>query len=227
MSLQMMLYLDDYAHSVKNYMIGILIVMLLIAWIRTRSLSYIVCATIFGIYLLFVIDKTFFPLQVGGVFADTMKAAPFTSGINLIPFNFSHLSDPGSIIRELGLNLVLLVPFGFGMSFVAPVRGKNTWWLAPAVGVSIEAIQLVISLILGYPYRVIDITDVIMNTLGFLVGYGIFRLFAWLYIAMTQRLHIEHAGLRQYIYTVAHRATDQGNGAGVSANVSRFTSGVD
>jgi glycopeptide antibiotics resistance protein len=192
-------------------MIGILGMILILAGIRTRSLSYVTCAAIFGIYLLFLIHKTFFPLYISGSYADIMKASPFMVGVNLIPFKFNNASDLYSVVRELALNLVLLMPFGFGIRFLVSFRTKDVFWLVIAVGCSIEAIQLVISLIIGYPYRVIDITDAIMNTLGFLVGYGFFRLFSGLYLAITHRLKIQPIGLGKYIYTIAHRATDQQN----------------
>jgi glycopeptide antibiotics resistance protein len=211
MSLSMVVYSNDRGFDLINYMIGILIITLVISFIRTRNLSFVTCATIFGIYLLFVIRNTFFPLHIAGVFVDMMRDAPFTSRINLIPFNFSYASDFSIVIRELVLNTALLIPFGFGIGFLVSFRTKDLLWLAPAVGISIEAMQLVISLMIGYPYRVIDITDVIMNTLGFLTGYGIFRLFAWWYIAMTHRLNIKHVGLTKYVYRIARRATDQEN----------------
>lgn len=209
MSLSMTVYTNSGGYSLTNYMIGILIMVLIISWIRTRSLSYVTCAAIFGIYLLFAIEETFFPLHVSGGLADSMRATPFRSGVNLIPFNFSSASELSSVIRQLALNTVLLMPFGFGLSFLVPFRAKNIWWIALMVGVSIEAVQLVISLLIGYPYRVIDITDVIMNTLGFLIGYGLFRLFIWLYLALTHRLSIDHIGLARYIHTIADRATGQ------------------
>ena len=209
MSLNMMIYIDPYGYSIMNYMIGLLIIMIIISWIKTRNLSHTTCVTIFGIYLLFVIDKTLFPLYITGGFAESMREMSFMAGINLIPFNFSSSAERSSVILELGLNVALLVPFGFGLSFVVPFRAKNVFWLAPAVGVSIEVIQLVISLVIGYPYRAIDINDAIMNTLGFLIGYGIFRIFAWLYMAMTHRFNIEHVGPGKYIYGIANRVTNQ------------------
>lgn len=196
--------------SLTNYAIGIMIIMTIISWIRTRSLSYVICAAIFGIYLLFVIDKTFFPLHIAGNYADAMRAVPFMLGVNLIPFNFRYSPVFSRVVRELALNFALLAPFDFGINFLAHFRSRAIFWLAPAVGVSIEAIQLVISLIIGYPYRVIDVTDVIMNTLGFLAGYGLFRLFVWLYMAMTHRLNIEYVGLGKYIYHVANRSVNTG-----------------
>jgi glycopeptide antibiotics resistance protein len=202
-------------------MIGILGMILILAGIKTRSLSYVTCAAVFGIYLLFLIHRTFFPLHISGNFADMMKAAPFMVGVNLIPFKFSNVSDLYNIVRELALNLVLLIPFGFGIRFLVSFRTKDVLWLALTVGCSIEAIQLVISLIIGYPYRVIDINDVIMNTLGFLTGYGLFRLFVWLYILMTHRFQIAHVGLGKYIYTIAIGTTDQEN-----AKYNRFDESV-
>jgi glycopeptide antibiotics resistance protein len=153
MSLNMVVYTINRGYSLTNYMIDILIIMLIILWIRTRNLSFVTCAAIFGIYLLFVIDKTFFPIHIAGGVADNMRSMPFMSGINLIPFNFRYPSELSGIIRELALNFALLVPFGFGIRFLIPFRAKNVLWLALAVGISIEAVQLVISLIIGYPYR--------------------------------------------------------------------------
>lgn len=59
---------------------------------------------------------------------------------------------------------------------------------------------------LGYPYRVIDINDAILNAFGVLIGYGMFRIFAWLYLRVTQRFASKHRGLTAYIYDVARRA---------------------
>lgn len=131
------------------------------------------------------------------------------AGVNLIPFNFNNALELNSVVRELALNLVLLMPFGFGIRFLVPFKTKQVWQVALAAGVSIEAIQLVISLMIGYPYRVIDINDVIMNTLGFLVGYGFFRLFSLLYLGMTHRLKIQPIGLGNYIYKIAQKASDR------------------
>lgn len=117
MSLSMMIYTDDYSFSITNYIVFILIIILTISSIRTRNLYHTICATIFGIYLLFLIQNTFFPLHISGGFADMMRAGSFMAGVNLIPFNFSPFSEFSSVIRELALNFALLVPFGFGLSF--------------------------------------------------------------------------------------------------------------
>jgi len=87
------------------------------------------------------------------------------------------------------------VPLGFGLNFISRVRTRDILWLSITIGLGIEAIQFVVSLVLGYPYRVVDINDALLNAIGVLIGYGFFRAFAWLYLTITQRLKIEHRGL--------------------------------
>lgn len=208
MALNMMVYTADTGFSMLPYMLGALGVLLIVAGIKTRSIAYVTCALVFGVYLLFVIDKVFFPLHVAGGFAEMMRTIPFETGVNFIPFYVSSTATLESVLWEWGLNLVLLVPFGFGISFLVPLRPKQVLWLAPLVGLSLEVMQLLIGLMVGYPYRVIDINDAIMNTLGFWVGYGLFRLFALGYVMMIARMGVTPRGLGEYVYTVARRGEE-------------------
>lgn len=170
---------------------------------RKHSLSYLLCFTVFSVYLLFAVDVAFFPIAISGSYADAMRQIPFAPFINLIPFNFNLSEMPHLVYRQIFQNILLTVPLGFGVSFVARLSVKDFYWLIPAIGIGIEATQLVIALILRYPYRVIDVNDAILNSLGVLIGYGFFRIFAWLYLQATQRLAVKHRGLAGYVYDVA------------------------
>jgi glycopeptide antibiotics resistance protein len=101
--------------------------------------------------------------------------------------------------------VLLTVPFGFGVNFVAHIRAKDLLWLVPAVGVGTEAIQFLISLPLRYLYRVVDVNDAILNALGLLIGYVTFRVFARLYRGLIQRFNVKTGGLAAYIQEVASR----------------------
>ncbi len=175
--------------------------------LKKRSLSYLVCFVIFAIYLLFAIDKAFFPIAISGDYVDSMRQVPFLPFINLIPLNFNfNLSEmPELVLQQIFQNILLTIPFGFGLSFVAPVKANDFRWLIPVVGIGIEAMQFLISLVLRYPYRVIDINDAILNTLGVLIGYLIFRVFAWFCLWLIQRTGIQHRGHITYIYDIASR----------------------
>lgn len=184
-----------------------LIIIVVFLWRKKPSYSYLLCFAVFCIYLVFALDKAFFPIAISGEYVDSMRQVPFSSFINLTPFNFNLSEMPELVYMQIFQNMLLTIPFGFGVSFVAPIRRKDILWLAPAIGIGIEAIQLLISLMLRYPYRVIDINDAILNALGILIGYGIFSTFAWVYVWATKRLGIRQWGLTAYIYDVARRAS--------------------
>ncbi|MDX2074966.1 MAG: VanZ family protein [bacterium] len=198
----MQIILGDLAVDVWFIALGILIVTLIILWRKKHSLSYLLCFSFFGIYLVYGIGKVFFPIYISGRFVDVMRQQPSLLDINLIPFYFGPFTTLSDALSGLILNIILTVPFGFGLNFIMRVRAKNFIWLAPAVGFGIEITQLIISLILRYPYRVIDINDALMNTLGVWIGYAIFRLFSWIYRWATKHFHIKHEGLSAYIYHV-------------------------
>ncbi len=199
----------EYGIDVWPLFVIALVVMLGVLWRRGYSLSYLLCCMVFGIYLLFALDKTFFPLQISGSYADTMREyGSFAQSINLIPFSYGPFGTFESTFTTLMLNILLTIPFGFGLSFIVPIRAKSFIWLAPALGLGIETGQLLISLLLRYPWRYVDVNDVLMNALGVWIGYALFRVFAWLYLQATQRLSIRHWGLSAYVYAVASRVSN-------------------
>ncbi len=200
---------DGIVTQLRPAVIVILIILLVFMWVRKHNLSHLLCFFIFGLYILYAVEYIFFPIVVTGTYADSMKQEPWSSFINLIPFYFGPFGTLESSLRTLILNIIVTIPFGFGINFLIQTKPKNILWMALVVGLGTEIIQLIISLILGYPYRYIDINDVLMNGLGVLVGYAIFRIFAWLYLFATQRFGIEHEGLTAYIYDIASRTRRQ------------------
>jgi glycopeptide antibiotics resistance protein len=153
----------------------------------------------------------FFPLQIAGDFVNAMRQkSSWITDINLIPFYLpnGYLENKDLIqfaFVQFASNILLTMPFGFGVNFVARLRRRDFLWVPFAVGFGIELSQLVINWILGYPYRVVDITDALLNAVGVLIGYGFFRLFSTVYIAVSSSIHKEPRGLFAYIHEVASR----------------------
>lgn len=204
----MMVLMNDFSSiSLAPFGVAVLILFLWVAWRRTRSFSYLFCLFIFGIYLLLVADKTFFPLDLSDTYRESLQDVRFSSLVNLIPLNFNFSELPNLVLTQIVQNVLLTVPFGFGVNFVAYIPAKRVLWLALAVGLVIEAVQLVLLLLkIAVPLRIVDVNDVLLNALGILIGYGIFRVFTWLYLWVTQRLGIRHWGLSAYVYQIASRA---------------------
>lgn len=124
---------------------------------------------LFGIYIAMVLDVTdsgtlYDLLRSGGLAIDTAT-------VNLIPFSDPEYSKVGYV-----LNVIMLMPFGFLVPTL--FRDKRKLWKTALAGalfsVLIECSQLL-------NYRSTDVDDVILNTLGAAIGYGIYRLFSRLF----------------------------------------------
>lgn len=174
---------------------------------RRRTASQLFLLGAFGLYLILLAAATLLPIDLSPDYRATMqRGASFTGRMNLIPFYFGPYGDLWRNRYALLSNILLTVPFGFGIGFVARVRPRDLLWLPLAVGLGIEGAQLGIGLLLGYPYRVIDVNDTIMNALGVLAGYAAFWLLASITLWLSERFVPQPRGLTREMVTVAERS---------------------
>jgi glycopeptide antibiotics resistance protein len=176
---------------------------------KKRSAAYLFCFALFGLYILLVVSLTIFPIPLPDAVSSRSPVTYILSHVNLIPFQFGQLFDlnPAIIFQELFGNILLTLPFGFGLPFLAHLKTKNIPWLAVAAGLAIETAQLIASIIVGGVYRSVDINDVLLNTVGALLGYALFRGFARIYVAISKRIKFKQSGLFGYVYEIAIKVT--------------------
>lgn len=99
---------------------------------------------------------------------------PGQGQVNLIPFHtiWAYLSDvqaPLSLrFRNLAGNLVLLVPFGLLLATVTRLRPQRAAALVVATAAMIEGLQFLMG-----AGRSVDIDDVILNSIGGLLGIAV------------------------------------------------------
>lgn len=122
--------------------------------------------TLMYIYLVFVLYFTLMPIVTSLPFLFDHAYQP----MNLVPFiDVSY--GRGDCLRQLALNVVMTVPFGF----MLPLTGRrNSGMLRTIIytfllSLAIEMIQPLISSL-----RTADITDLITNVLGGVIGYGFY-----------------------------------------------------
>jgi glycopeptide antibiotics resistance protein len=188
---KMYIEINDFAIDISPVGILLLVIVLVILRRQGRSGSYLACFALFWVYILLALKVTLFPIPINGQYVDVMRQIPLMSHVNLKLFAFGPYGINRVILIMMAQNILLTVPFGFGLNFVTHIRARNFLWLPVAVGCGIEIVQLIISLALGYPYRVIDINDALLNAVGVLLGYVLFRGFAWGYVSLMRRLKIE------------------------------------
>ncbi len=125
--------------------LGILILFGVLAILlrRKHSFPYLAFFSIFWVYVMVGLDKTLFPLQINGTFVDVMRQAPLFSQVNLVPFYFSKYGLSAAGYYVILANILLTIPFGFGLNFIRRLRLKDILWLSFAVGFGIEVCTVV------------------------------------------------------------------------------------
>jgi glycopeptide antibiotics resistance protein len=197
----MMIYFETPAWIVSGFVLLILLVFL---WRKKRNLSYLMCCLVFGVYVVTIIEATLFPIPVGQKPPAGLSLTElFWDRINLIPFFYGPFATTESILFAVVENIILTVPFGFGINFLAHFKIKRILWLGPCVGLAIEAIQLLICLAVNFPYRVVDVNDLWANAVGVWLGYGLFRIAAWLYLYLLKRSNKLPKGFGAYLFDIA------------------------
>ena len=146
-------------------------------WIVYRTIRYRAGArqglarealvNLFFAYLLGVFHVTFFPMIII-LYAFDPYAANLTPFVGLMRM-LQYTDQPGVLLNLLG-NLALLAPLGIFLPvlFDWTRRVFKVLAIGALVSLTIESFQLALAV------RVFDIDDVIINTLGALLGFGVF-----------------------------------------------------
>ncbi len=119
--------------------------------------------TLLYLYLSFVLYFTLMPIITSIPF---VLNHPYTP-MNLVPFIDVSLRR-GDFLRQIGLNIIMTIPFGFLFPFTqnkTAVFGKTVLFCF-LMSLGIELLQLLIS-----GLRSSDITDLITNVIGGILGY--------------------------------------------------------
>jgi glycopeptide antibiotics resistance protein len=193
----MMVYFNN-----THLLIGLvsLVVVLIVLRIQKKSFSYLLFFTISWIYFIGAISVAVLPF----VIITDHSNSVFHLSLNLTPFDFGNCFEniPRVCYQDMFNNVLLTVPFGFGIHFIIHVKPKYILWAILAIGCSFEFIQLVMTFVLRTSSRSIDINDVILNTTGAFIGYVLFKIFGWAYSAVIRKLQARPCYICADIYDV-------------------------
>jgi glycopeptide antibiotics resistance protein len=154
---------------------------------KKKSFVSLVLFTIFYIYLFKVLDYTLFQFQsllLLKLFMPNLilKGQTAEESLNLIPLITLTPQD----LKTSLLNILLMVPFGFGLPFITNLRMKKVVVIGALFSIVIEVLQFVTGFMAKITFRVADINDVLFNTVGVTIGYILFVGFMHIY------RHISH-----------------------------------
>lgn len=126
--------------------------------------------TVMYVYLSFVLYFTLMPIVTSLI--SKINHHYQYKPMNLVPF-IDVLNGRGDFVRQIGLNIIMTIPFGFLLPLVKKENDKlhKVIFYTFLLSLSIELIQPFIGA------RSSDITDIITNTIGGIIGYIIYLLF--------------------------------------------------
>jgi glycopeptide antibiotics resistance protein len=167
---------------------------------KKKSLVYLIFFTIFYVYLFKVLDYTLFQFQsllLLKYFMPNLILKGQTAGesINTIPLITLMPQD----LKTSLLNILLLIPFGFGLPFITNLHMKKIVVIGMFLSIVIEFLQLVTGFMTKITFRVADINDVIFNTVGVAIGYILFVGFVRIYCNISHNCEISANPILRYI----------------------------
>lgn len=157
-----------------KYLIDFIALVLLYAFVffrkwKAKGRDILLVNTLMYVYLSFVLYFTLMPVITSLPFILNHPYSP----MNMVPF-VDVLTGRGDFIRQVLLNVIMLVPFGFLFPMTrTPAAGfGRTAFCCFLMSLGIELLQPLIS-----GSRNADITDLITNTIGGIVGYVLYIVF--------------------------------------------------
>ncbi len=149
---------------------------------KHKSLTYLLFFTVFYIYIYKVLDSTIFEFQslliIKYFMPDLMlNGLTAVKGTNLVPLLGLTARD----IRTSLLNILLFMPFGFGLPFITSFGFKKIVVIGTLFSIAIEFLQFISGFMAQITFRITDINDVIFNTIGVAIGYVLFFVFVRIY----------------------------------------------
>ena len=139
---------------------------------RKRSGKVFVLNTLMYVYIAMVLYMTLMPFPIPFLHGTNNL---FLGTVNLIPFRDLRLNYHGSI-REVILNVIMMMPFGFMCPIIKRWGLIKTVAMGFLFSLAIESAQLLSAFWGALSSRTFDVTDLITNTFGALLGYLFFVL---------------------------------------------------
>jgi glycopeptide antibiotics resistance protein len=165
-----------------------------------KSLAYLIFFTIFYVYIVKVLDYTLFQFQSLVLLKHFMpdlilNGQAVGKVMNLIPLITLTPQD----LKTSLLNILLLIPFGFGLPFITNFRMKKIVVTGALFSILIEFLQLITGFMAKITFRIADINDVIFNTVGVAIGYILFVGFVRIYRHISHNWEISANPILRYI----------------------------
>lgn len=143
---------------------------------ENKNFSKFLFISMFIFYILCLIKLTILPMRVTPIeemnfdFSYYYQIVPFKTITQVIKYNTWN-------VQLLG-NILLLLPLPIFIGFIKKKASfVNLFFIGFITSISIECIQLFIDILTKFPNKLADIDDIILNSVGSLIGAIIITIF--------------------------------------------------
>lgn len=185
----------DGAFTWLVWLVATPVLLLYLRRVRHLSAGHLLVVAAFMTYVAVVAAFTVFPIRLD---TEYRERPPFDPAIVLELF-FLGRPEAMSPTQYVG-NVVLGIPFGFLVPFVWRTSLPRVFLAGLGFSVLIEGLQwLATKLMIAFPSRAVDVNDVILNTLGVLLG-----LVAFAFVRLVYRMAFSSAGPAPRVWAHSH-----------------------
>ncbi|WP_281943619.1 VanZ family protein [Paenibacillus tyrfis] len=138
---------------------------------------------LFYLHILVVISITLFPIPVQSNLLLGLKRGNIEPNMNFIPFKsiidiMQNSVSPFVAVKQIAGNILMCAPFGFYAPLLFQQIKSSIRIIISGIlfGLCIELSQLIIGVGIGFFYRSLDVDDIILNTIGVILGYAFLTL---------------------------------------------------
>ena len=129
----MNLYFDKNTFNILPVGLIILIGIVFLMWRKKKDKVYLLILFAFGLYILFLLRVTLFPIPLYSSRASI--DFPYSPrNLNLIPLYFGECRILRYCLFGSIANVYLTIPFGFGVYFLSRVNKKKVFWFSIFIG---------------------------------------------------------------------------------------------
>lgn len=153
----------------------------ILGWRRGKGMWWTLLRLALVTYAAAIVGQAFFPLPPWVVPPELESGPTYRPWpwpwVNIVPL--ATIRDGAGLglgwqqSRYLVANVLAFMPVGVFVGLMRPT--DHSWRRVLVTGTLVSAViettQLLLSLLIGYPYRVVDVDDLILNTVGTLTGY--------------------------------------------------------
>ncbi|WP_157999767.1 VanZ family protein [Paenibacillus elgii] len=138
---------------------------------------------IFYLHILVVISITLFPIPVQSNLLLSLKRGNIEPNMNFIPFKsiidiMQNSVSPFGALKQIAGNILMCAPFEFYAPLLFQRIKSFTRIIISGIlfGLCIEFTQLMIGVGIGFFYRSLDVDDILLNSIGVILGYAFLTL---------------------------------------------------